>query len=547
MAEPPHSDQTTLWADRLAITVLVLVALIAALTFRDYGLGWDDFTHAQYGELLLSLYTSGFRDTRALEFVNLYLYGGGFDMAAALLAKALPFDLFETRRLVGAAVGLIGLTATWRVARRVGGAVAGLIALALLATCPLYYGHMFINAKDAPFAAAMAVFLLGMVRAFEQYPRPSAATGLILGAGFGLSIGSRIMAGFGVLDALLALALLIAIETRTGGWRMAGSRLGYFVLALVPSLILAYLVMIFVWPWAALDPLNPLRAVGYFSHFFEQPWQELYGGALVTTTEMPRSYVPVLFALKLPELFSILALAGVVGALVAAARADIAPRRRAIYLCVALAAVLPILAAVITRPAMYNGIRHFVFVLPPMAVAGGLATAFVVARVRLSRRVAMTGLAVAMLAGLALPVIAMARLHPYEYAFFNTVSGGVQAAQSRYMLDYWGLAFKQAGQALRRTLEQRGEHPPAGRKWSIAVCGPHPPARIALGEAFEPTWDAKGADFVLMLGVFYCARPDAPQLVEIARHGVVFASAYDVRGRHVPSLFAEPPVERERP
>ena len=79
---------------------------------------------------------------------------------------------FETRRLVGAAVGIIGLIATWRIGRRLGGPTAGLVALVLLATCPLYYGHMFMNAKDAPFAAAMAVLLLGMVRAFEEYPRP---------------------------------------------------------------------------------------------------------------------------------------------------------------------------------------------------------------------------------------------------------------------------------------------------------------------------------------------------------------------------------------
>ena len=47
----------------------------------------------------LALHARAFSDTRALSFVNLYLYGGGFDMAAALLAKMLPFDLFETRRL----------------------------------------------------------------------------------------------------------------------------------------------------------------------------------------------------------------------------------------------------------------------------------------------------------------------------------------------------------------------------------------------------------------------------------------------------------------
>src|SRR5215475_15668374 len=116
------SDRT---ADALAVATLLTVGLIAAWTFRDYGLGWDDYTHAEYGELLLSFYGSGFADKRALSFVNLYMYGGGFDMAAALIAKLLPFDLFETRRLVGAMVGIVGLIATWRTARRLGGPIAG--------------------------------------------------------------------------------------------------------------------------------------------------------------------------------------------------------------------------------------------------------------------------------------------------------------------------------------------------------------------------------------------------------------------------------------
>src|SRR5580693_8638990 len=120
-------------ADALALCILVAVAIIAALTFRDYGLGWDDYTHAEYGGLLLDLYASGFSDQRALSFVNLYAYGGGFDMLSALAAKVLPFDLFETRRLVGGIIGLIGIFITWRLARRVGGPLAALVAVALLA------------------------------------------------------------------------------------------------------------------------------------------------------------------------------------------------------------------------------------------------------------------------------------------------------------------------------------------------------------------------------------------------------------------------------
>ena len=72
------SEQTkTRLFDALAVATLMLVAAIALMTFRDYGLGWDDVTHLQYGDLLLSLYGSGFTDARALSFVNLHKYGGG--------------------------------------------------------------------------------------------------------------------------------------------------------------------------------------------------------------------------------------------------------------------------------------------------------------------------------------------------------------------------------------------------------------------------------------------------------------------------------------
>ena len=118
------------------------------------------------------------------------MYGGGFDMVAALLHKIIPLELFETRRLLGAVVGVIGLAVTWRLARRVGGPLAGLATLLLLALCPTFYGHMFMNPKDAPFAVAMVILMLGLVRLAEEYPQPSPRTILIVGLGAGLSIGS---------------------------------------------------------------------------------------------------------------------------------------------------------------------------------------------------------------------------------------------------------------------------------------------------------------------------------------------------------------------
>src|SRR5258708_24261884 len=122
--------------DRLAMVVIGVVGVLSLLTFRDYGLSWDDYAHSEYGDLLLKLYASGFGDRRALSWVNLYYYGGGFDLLAALAAKILPFTLFETRRLLGAAIGMLGLFVTWRMGRRIGRAPPGPLAPARPAPPP---------------------------------------------------------------------------------------------------------------------------------------------------------------------------------------------------------------------------------------------------------------------------------------------------------------------------------------------------------------------------------------------------------------------------
>ena len=452
--------------DRLAIVVLLVVAVAALATFRDYGLGWDDYTHSQYGNLLVELYRSGFADRRALSFVNLYMYGGGFDILAALAAKVLPFGLFETRRLVGAAVGLVGLFATWRIGRRLGGPFAGLAALVLLAACPLYYGHMFINAKDGPFAAVMAIALLGIVRAFEEYPRATPSTIGLCGLGIGLAIGARVLGGFAILNALLPLFLILSIRSRANGISPALRECGVFLLAFIPAVVLAYLIMGLVWPWSVVSPLNPFRAVEYFSNFFEKPWRELFDGALIPVIDMPRSYVPTLFALKLPEFFLALGICGTIGALVVAVRrrnpaVDDAGRRAALFATV-LAATLPIAVTVVTRPAMYNGIRHFIFVLPPLAVLGGLAAAWIAPRLRRHGVAALVAGALVVVVGLAAPVLEMARLHPYQYTYFNRIAGGVAGARPNFMLDYWGLSLTQASRRLLTEIAQRHETAPGG-------------------------------------------------------------------------------------
>jgi hypothetical protein len=538
--ETPVRRSVERTCDDLAIIVLAAVGLIASLTFRDYGLGWDDYTHAEYADLLLRMYGSGFKDTAALSFANLYMYGGGFDMAAALLHKVIPLELFETRRLLGAVVGITGLAVTWRLGRRVGGPFAGLATLLLLVLCPTFYGHMFMNPKDAPFAVAMVILMLGLVRLAEEYPSPSPRTILIVGLGAGLSVGSRILGGLALIYAVVGFLPLCFEEIHSHGARDAARRFAHVVYMLLPGLILGYLVMGLIWPWSIMEPGNPFQALTYFSHFFEKPWKEMFDGALVSVPDMPWSYLPTLFALQLPEVLLGLTIAGVVGALMSLSRKDVPARRKTILLMLTLAATLPLVVAMVKRPALYNGIRHFIFVIPPMTVLAGTAFAWLMNWLREHHR-SWQPAAVAIFAfGLLLPMGEMIRLHPYQYTHFNHIAGTVRSADNLFMLDYWGLALKQASDSLREELVERQEVPPRGHKWKVAVCGPQRPAQVALGPDFTIGWDSHAADFAMTLGEFYCKGLTAPVMVEIKRDDVVFARVYDIRGRSISSLLAIP-------
>jgi hypothetical protein len=295
--------------------------------------------------------------------------------------------------------------------------------------------------------------------------------------------------------------------------------------------------MAVVWPWSVLSPLNPLRAAEYFSRFFEIPWRELFDGVALLVPNMPRSYVPTLFAVKLPEILLLLGTAGTAGALLAVFRRQLAAPDRVALMLVAIAVTLPIAITVVLRPAMYNGIRHFVFVTPPLAALGGLAGAWLLKWAHKVGRLAFLATMAAIVALAMLPAVDMIRLHPYQYTHFNHLFGGMRAAEERYMIDYWGLAFKQAAQQLRLKAK------PVGHRWRVFVCGPQHTAQIELGPDFVTSGDIKGADFVLNLGEFYCHDLNAPVFVEIAREDVIYARIYDMRSRSVSGKFEGQPLQ----
>src|SRR6267142_2467601 len=93
-----------------------------------------------------------FTDRNALHWRDLYNYGAIFDTAAAALNRVSPMGIYETRHLLNALVGILVLAGCDKLGHAVGGARVGFLATLFLFLTPNYYGQMFNNPKDIPFA-----------------------------------------------------------------------------------------------------------------------------------------------------------------------------------------------------------------------------------------------------------------------------------------------------------------------------------------------------------------------------------------------------------
>jgi hypothetical protein len=187
-----------------------------------------------------------------------------------------------------------------------------------------------------------------------------------------------------------------------------------------------------------------------------------------------------------------------------------------------------VLAHVITHGPAFTGMRHFIFIVPPLAVLAGFGLdALLAAAAR--RRVVGFVTAAAVLGALVWNASLMVRLHPHQYLFFNPLVGGLEGATRRYDTDYWVNIMPEAvgmlEQFLTRT-EQSRRH-----RYTVAVCGERLSFEHEADSRLEWTPDWKRADFFIAPTHANCDRVLKGRTVgSIERLGVQIGVIKDLRG-----------------
>ncbi len=466
-----------------SILLLLLVIPLAVRLALDSGISWDEEKQLEYGKRLLGWYRSGFTDRSSFTFMDLYLYGGLFDLPAQIVISSglSPWGAYETRHVLTALLAVLGIVAVWMTANRIAGPRAGLFAAVLLALTPAWVGHGLFNCKDIPFAAASAFVIYFLVRvAMRSSPLTWAdAFGGALSTGCALGVRSGGMFLFAYPILIVLSRWVFAAHARRGDPVRATREAAVALGRLLCALPLAWGMMLVAWPWAQVSPvMRPLEAAAIARHF---AWSGLmrFDGGMVSTSDLPLSYLPVWFEVTLPDVYVAAGLCAAVLCLAALKRKPRTQRVRAIAVLLSFI-VIPYLAIVITRPVIYDAHRHFLFLLPAIAVVAGLAIEGFTAAgwVPWSYRAAMVSL---LIGTASLTVCDMRSLHPYEYLYFNRLSGGLPRQAARFETDYWGLSYREAFAWVVRHVAVEGSH-----NIRVAACNIPTPLRY-----YRQRWNAK--------------------------------------------------------
>ena len=439
---PPARPSSRFWV-RAAVAVLAVHALLIVATFRDYGISWDQIGGHLYQNAVIRFYASHGTEKYAQEMTAKY-YGAFFDLCATAVERITHLRWFEARGLTSALLGWIGTYAILRAGWIAFAPPVGVMAAVFLLLTPVYYGHEFINPKDAPFAAMAMLALYYMIRLAKEYPAPRWTTAIKTGLALGMAMGVRV--GGLVLFGPLAVALVLTVII---GWWQIGFRASFkptLWLALQLGLIfpLAWAVMVAVWPFAWTDPIEAPRIA--LAEFAKYPWDGnvFYEGKLLKPWDLPWTYVPNLLVRTLPEHILLGLLAGVLSFGLIRRTTLESSRMPVIATCVLLAAfVWPLGVIWSFESNLYDGYRQVLFIVPPLILLAAAGTWGLVHR--LKQPAVKRG--VIAVFGLALVVVAydLVSLHPYEYIYFNrSVAGGLPRANRSYDLDYWATAVREA-------------------------------------------------------------------------------------------------------
>lgn len=518
------------WFKAASYFIFGSVLIFILLTFKQYGISNDEEVQHVYGELLLNFYQSGFKELAAFHYKNLYLYGGFFDLVAAILENILPLWLWDVRHLLSALFGFAGLVAVYKTSHVIAGQRAAFLTLIILSLTGAWTGAMFTHTKDISFATCMAWSLYYTVLIVKALPRIPVNLSVKLGIAVGCALGLRIGGAFAVI--FLCLAVLLAGFLHVGSFKEKYHFYKQAVLSLIPAGVVAFILMAFFWPWSVMGPDHILIAVKSFSHFAFN-MNTIIDGDVFNIGSVPRYYLFEYLGVRLHELFllGLMSCIIIVGLSFKPMRWQRQALQQALpYMVVGIALFIPMLFVMLDRPALYNGVRHFTFIIPTLAILSGVGLSALIERLLATKYYVIPFVVLCTLLGLN-TFNTLRQLQPYEYLYYNHFAGDdFKEAVNDWEGDYWSSSLMDAAKVLKRYVNQEANANNSQTVYLVAVCAEPFQMQAYLDKRFKVTKNWVSADFYISSNNMHCDHVLNGEVIgTVQRLGATLATVKDRR------------------
>ncbi len=447
------------------VVVIFIIALIGLPTVSHYGISVDEGTEIAMVRRNIEFITKGKPIPGDLKY-----FGPVFNVASEIVFQISQYiaqgssynplyyreELETEQSRLAALAGRVRVKhyMTFFVSLITYGAVAGLVGILCgaeyawfgaltLVFFPTFWGHSFFNPKDPPFAALFTLTTLLGAYLINFYLNPDESIkigknratrytifyGILIGLLSGIRIGGFIVLFF-------ILATYLALQIGKGFNRRAIYQFGGLYLLLC---VTWFIVNTICYPAFWSNPIGGfLATIGYLSQHQLQI-QVLFAGKYIAIQHLPWNYLPMWMFMSIPLIFQVGFAVGT--GLILARYSKLSNLQKACAILVLFQILFLPLVAIVKHSPVYDGMRHFLFSLPGIAVIS--ATVFIWIYQKLSpkslKRIAITFLTV-VYAAIAFEMIA---LHPYQYIYVNRISGGLENARARYETEYWGLSLRE--------------------------------------------------------------------------------------------------------
>lgn len=420
------------------IGFIIAYVLFSLLTFRDYGITWDETDSYKDGEVYFNHYFLPSHKDNLTDLSNVneaachnYIYTAFLRaIYHPIIYKRHLFN-YEELHLLNMLFGIFVFIAIYEVLFSIyKKTLYGLLGCFFLLLTPRFLGDLPANPSDMPFAVLYFLSLTAIYLIPEKIKNVSIQI-FIIGSLIGFTSCTRILG--------LTLIPILVMFRFFEYFRKRNKEIKFFswilnsIIQLGSVFIISQLWMMLLWPYLGRYYFSGYQTIFEATSKFSWDGWILFMGKWVHSLELPLSYLPVWICITTPIFIMVFFLF------------SFFIRNEKVFLFWSLlitAFGFNFFIYFALKPVIYNGLRHFLFLLPIISVSSsiGFIEFF---RGTFPPVVKKTGIVFVVL-NILWVLVDVIRLYPYPYVYFNELIGGLPGAYGKYETDYWGASLKES-------------------------------------------------------------------------------------------------------